>query len=547
MGVAHSQHDGLPRNADRHRAGCERVPLLRSDSLLTQTFPQREVPVVGFVGDFLVFGVIDEVDRRELPSPTASTSASPFTPTKKATGSKTSTTPVKDDQVKLERFFSPVSSPSKKGKEKAANQEEAEPKHVDTRRWGFYISDSKTRYNPSMPPKNESRASRLQLMLYHRLLSSLLTPTPSADPSDVSPSPQPDCPAPFDWPRLYTHLSLDPAAPFTEPFLTSIQPVVVGSSLESSLSSARTLEQFVVALQRYGETLGAKLSVRGPFEPELEIHYRLRNSQRKWKAKKKSRKEREEEDLKRAIAESLSASEGGRNVATAGEDEEDLARALAMSLEQSKLEPTVVEEIVKLEAHNPVDLRQDSAMEELDAVAEAVPFIADVSLLVPPRDGKALVPTPPASPPPGADVASLPSNSQAAPPLAPPADSRYNLRRRRHTTISSSEIVNPAIPPLISPSTPPSKRLRPAPPPLTPATAPPRAESPTPPPSPPEELLEGTIIGTERFKKDPAELSAWLGDVTSLWKGEREPRGVSLEQTSRCRCVPRVGEGGDLS
>ncbi|ORY90833.1 exonuclease V a 5' deoxyribonuclease-domain-containing protein [Leucosporidium creatinivorum] len=487
----------------------------------------REIPVAGFVGPFLVFGVIDEIDRRELP-PIASTSTLPprlSTPKKGPPPILKPSTPTKKgedtNQRKLEQFFSP--SPTKKGEEKAVDQDASnEETEVPAPRWGFVLSDSKTRYNRSLPPKNESRASRLQLMLYHRLLSSLLAP--------ISSQTSPAAPSPFDWPRLFAHLSLDPSTPFTAAFLTSIHPVLVGSSLEATLGSAKTLAEFIAPLQRYGETLGAQEGVRGPFEEDLEINYRLRNNVRKWKPRKKSRKELEEEDLKRAIAESLRAEASREDVATAGEDEEDLARALAMSLADHTLDQDV-KKVVELDGDNPVEAAGDAVMETLDAEVEAIPYIADVSLLVPPSNIDTLdLTSAPSSPSAATD---LPSNSQAA----PPSELRYNLRRRRPTT-SASENIDPNSP-LTSPSTPSSKRLRPAPPPLSPSKPPtppaPQAESSTPPPSPPEEILEGSLIGTERFKNDPKELDSWLRDVTSLWMGEREPRGVSLEQTSRCR------------
>jgi exonuclease V len=113
-------------------------------------FSQREIPVAGFVGPFLVFGVIDEIDRRELP-PVASTSALPSRPStvpSKPASTTKSSTPNKmieeAGQRKLEQYFSP--SPTKKGREKAVDQkgvsEEAE---AAAPRWGFVVSDSKTR------------------------------------------------------------------------------------------------------------------------------------------------------------------------------------------------------------------------------------------------------------------------------------------------------------------------------------------------------------------------------------------------------------------
>lgn len=69
----------------------------------------------------------------------------------------------------------------------------------------------------------------------------------------------------------------------------------------------------------------------------------------------------------------------------------------------------------------------------------------------------------------------------------------------------------------------------------------PPAENPPPPPLPPSPILEsytmnqGDLIGTEVFGFDEEELDNFLLKSTQLWRGEREPVGVGLDQTSRCR------------
>ena len=359
-------------------------------------------------------------------------------------------------------------------------------------------------------------------MLYHRLLSSLLTPSSSTSTTS---------PAPFDWPRLYNHLSLDQSVPFTSAFLASIQPVLIGSALQETFGTGRTLGDFVTVLQGYGDTLGAR-DGRGPFENQLEINYRLRSTVRKWKPRKKTRKQQEEEDLKRAIAESLNADVPRDNVATVGEDEEDLARALAMSLEEGRLEPNFVQEVenvLRMDDEAPTPSSADVAMDDL---GNGIPYVAAVAFPLPLSSIDA---KPEHSiPEPSTLLEDLPSNSQAAP--APAA--RYNLRRRRTTNIPM-EHAAPLRVDSPDQSTPPPKRPRPVSPDINSTSeepAPPPSPG-TPPPSPPEEILEGTLIGTERFENKPGELDQWLKDVTSLWKGEREPRGVSLDQTSRCRRV----------
>jgi exonuclease V len=132
--------------------------------LMDTRLNQREIPVVGFVGEFLVFGVIDEVDRRELPSPrhpaepSSSSTHPPATPVSKkpspaartATVSPKKAIPAKEDpQRTLDPFFSPVPSPTRKGKEKAVDQDSSpRPPHLEATvpRWGFVLSDTKTRF-----------------------------------------------------------------------------------------------------------------------------------------------------------------------------------------------------------------------------------------------------------------------------------------------------------------------------------------------------------------------------------------------------------------
>jgi exonuclease V len=354
-------------------------------------------------------------------------------------------------------------------------------------------------------------------MLYHRLLTSLLT-RPSSPPSDPSPAP-----TPFAWTRLYTHLSLSPSTQFTATFIDSIQPILVGSSLETTLGSARTLEDFVAVLQGYGDTLGAK-DGNGPFGDELEISYVMRETTRKWKPRRKTRKEREEEDVAKAIAESLNAVTVGGGV-TEEDEEEELARALAMSLEEGRAGPQ--ENGAGGGSQSQVTVDEGATMDEIDSQQEALPFFLDPSLLTATPNGAEV------SPAPSFDPLDLPSNSQASPTeLDIPVNPRYSLRRRRHPSADiTSEAIDVAASPVKRSRSSPAKAdlpsTRPAPPPVPAPSA----------PSSPEDVSEGTWIGTEKFKNNPEELSSWLEDVTRLWMGERPPRGVSMEQTSRCRYV----------
>lgn len=67
--------------------------------------------------------------------------------------------------------------------------------------YALHVSDTKTRRNSGLPSDDDAKASRLQLMLYHRLLTDLLSPS-------------------FDFKRFWKRLSLKPFLRLSDTFLT---------------------------------------------------------------------------------------------------------------------------------------------------------------------------------------------------------------------------------------------------------------------------------------------------------------------------------------
>ncbi|GAA5951786.1 hypothetical protein JCM3765_003118 [Sporobolomyces pararoseus] len=597
-------------------------------SILIERGKVREVPVVGFVKDHLVFGVIDEIERREIaipppaPLPRSSTSSQaraststasssnsnhPRTPKKANSNSKSTPSPLKketkNDQSTLLQFFSP--SPTKaiskskpipteegvagregKGKEKETNPEsedlfmnltntddeadlaalaeveelerlrkEFELSEKPKTRWGYVISDTKTRFNRSLPPEAETIPSRLQLMLYHRLFSALLQPEPPPTPSPASspatPSSSTRLPfekapslvpsGPFQWTKLYSKLSLDPNRPLPESFLTTIKPVIEGSELEELLGDANTLGEFVVALGKIGELLNG--GTDEILENELEISYVLRQEDggrykgrrsAKKKGKKKEKEKTEEQTLHR-------------------DEEADLEAAIRLSLEDRQTGggggPSVNGEIATttLETTNEdhrLALLPDDEIEQ----DSQLPFLANPSLplpfdLPPPLSQQRSVIDEHENDEHQVALFSLPTNSQAKgndddePPPAIPLDSsrrqRYSLRSKRSAptnetspTLTTQEISSQT----------PRKRTRSPSPHLPPPL--PRAhlsESPTSPSSPATSTSAPTIIGVTRFPLSVPLLSSHLSKTLSYWNGEREPEGVSIENVKRCR------------
>jgi hypothetical protein len=45
----------------------------------------------------------------------------------------------------------------------------------------------------------------------------------------------------------------------------------------------------------------------------------------------------------------------------------------------------------------------------------------------------------------------------------------------------------------------------------------------------------GTIIGVDAFDYDSSALDVFLADMTQFWSGEREPRGVEIDEVNKCR------------
>ncbi|PRQ71162.1 Exonuclease V - a 5' deoxyribonuclease-domain containing protein [Rhodotorula toruloides] len=504
------------------------------EALLT-TGRVRELPVVGWVNDFLVFGVIDEVERRELPplppTPVQTTDdlkAKPKRTPKKGKKAKgTPATPTKkDEQQKLTSFFSPSPSPAKRGgvldltddsPVEESETEQTRPFEPQPR-WGFILSDTKTRYKRSIPPPTETRSTRLQLGLYHRLLSSLLQPEAATAAKQAAE------PA-FSWTRLYTDLALDPTTPLSNGFLDSIAPVIEGSSLEESLGEAETLGDFVAVLSKYADMVrGGRQRV---LEDEVEVVYRMRGSS---------------SPARRSAPPPAPASPQS---APPADEDADLQRAIAASLadsldsQPSELTSRGYASILDILSNDEIDAElrggmsmsgQEPPVEDSQLEDSQQPFLANPSLPLPVDHlPPSLTDDPSLSAPSSPGPFALPLNSQGrddadvAPAAASTRSSRYSLRDRSAvagTAATASEAVQrqgpilddrPTTSPAVSSSTTTSLASR------------------------SQAAADPGLIGVEKIRVDTDELSAWLASITAYWKGEREPVGVRVTEVNRCR------------
>ncbi|KAH8835589.1 exonuclease V a 5' deoxyribonuclease-domain-containing protein [Flagelloscypha sp. PMI_526] len=110
----------------------------------------REIPVFGIINDHVVVGIIDELKRTRIHD----------TGTKPANSKR-----ARHQSSSISQRTFPDSLPSSQ-----TTTHEPPPTHT------LRIIDSKTRKSRSVPPDADAVPSRIQLMLYHRLLDCLLRP-----------------------------------------------------------------------------------------------------------------------------------------------------------------------------------------------------------------------------------------------------------------------------------------------------------------------------------------------------------------------------------
>ena len=296
------------------------------------------MPVFGIVQDYPVIGIIvcipvrssvtqpftsgqDEILLKSTPDSEAvqghcnkrARISTPWTPKKSTKERESSPT-----QSHLTEFF--ASSPKKKSRESASP-----PRNMVHE---LSLIDTKTRRSNSLPSDDDAFSSRMQLMLYHQLLSALLSPT-------------------FSFSAFWEKVQVDPFAQFSDAFL--MQSGLARPTDENTvLASAECLD----GLTDLWHSTVRSLQVQG-VSPTLEIVYRTQ-SKRGAAAPKVSHPtssndgignvlDRETRDL--ALAIEASRQEFG--------DDLDLQRALAESL--GDVVPKKDSEAEATDSKNPAD------------------------------------------------------------------------------------------------------------------------------------------------------------------------------------------------
>ena len=192
------------------------------------------------------------------------------------------------------------------------------------------IADTKTRRSPSLPPDEDALSSRLQVMLYNRLLSRLL--------SD------------FDFPKFWTCVGVSPARTFSLRFQEQTSLVLISGSAHGA-SSEQT--QCLADLTRLWEQCVQQLDING-VSATMSLVYRTQPITKYVKQKSKRRPPgglasalaiTERDELEKAVRASL-ADVGLCN-------DPDLAHALASSLAQP--ERTLLHQTDELKTPHRVD------------------------------------------------------------------------------------------------------------------------------------------------------------------------------------------------
>ncbi|KAJ3331860.1 hypothetical protein HDU76_001999 [Blyttiomyces sp. JEL0837] len=122
----------------------------------------REIPVFGRVGNFLIHGIIDQIERRDVAS-----QSSNIPPT--VVSSAAADQSLKDI-IGKDREETSKSS----GVDDSLNSSSTTSVSIQSPVWEFILSDTKTRSVRSLPTPSRSKPSRLQILLYRKLWNDMV-------------------------------------------------------------------------------------------------------------------------------------------------------------------------------------------------------------------------------------------------------------------------------------------------------------------------------------------------------------------------------------
>ncbi|PCH34271.1 hypothetical protein WOLCODRAFT_15220 [Wolfiporia cocos MD-104 SS10] len=476
--------------------GLHLVNMLAAIDSLIERGLCREMPVFGFVHGEVVLGVIDELRRVSIPQP------QPMLETlssKQKSGENAREEELFPSQSKITSYFHMSAQAPESGTAYSTHFTTAQnpgiaphPTHT------LLLSDTKTRRNNSVPPDEDTVSSRLQLTIYHRLLSDLLAlpgataslhSSANVNPVSGSRAQARYTPQPPEFSAIWQRLELDPERPFSGSFVRDSGLLQYSNHLHSGARGEHSedgenkdsrlwcLNDLTAMLVPAVEALNV-----AEVDRTLTLVYRMQPSKKQRKrathqdgdgaaihnGSSTPVSDQEAIDLAKAIEASLNAAahpyEGG---------DDALSRAIAASLQDS----VNGKETSSQNTDESMDLTQD-----MPGAFPDENITSDLSINIDnPRPNRQYVQEPLSVP----DVVA----SEAVNPEAEPA----SLSAVSGDSGSEEKLMTVA-----------------------------------------ELDVQAHIIGRKEFVVDDDFLDGYLDNILDWWHGRRPPRGVDVELTRRC-------------
>lgn len=435
----------------------------------------------------------------------------------------------------------------------------------------LYISDSKTRAVLSVPQDDDTKAGKIQVMMYKEMLDAILLapyrsntlPSTDQQPLDNSFSVLPSrASEPFAWKKLFDHLSLSPTEPFSEQFFKEGRMVIKGNKLRHGANEALCLQDFVQVWEKYVEDLGlgyckeTKLKdIRekgeewenlGKTEDRLELVYRWAGGKKKRKrgeARKRRKKGSDRESPNKQedpLDGEFQGGEASLNRAHGhleAEEEQRLIRlAIAESLNMDTdvspttsylITPTLTPPYTIPVLHdNPASMSRKHKEDRAESTAqedeeywtstddEFYAHVIESGLSEERAGGGSFVPGSVGTIPNGAATNNPTIPTSKVPSASTPSNPK------------SSYSQNPLVP-----STPSKKPSDVHTSQLSALISQEETKTKT---KSKDYLVAGSIIGRSAFSHSPKFLADHLKNVLQFWMGERPPKGVEIHEAKRC-------------
>ncbi|EKM61528.1 uncharacterized protein PHACADRAFT_248200 [Phanerochaete carnosa HHB-10118-sp] len=210
----HPEKIPIEVKTEEERWALRILQMIESVQSLIEIGKCREMPVFGILQGQVVVGIIDEIQRRPFKEPSSTPSSPdsegndrkrerpdaslPSTPSKSK--SKKVRCSLSPSQPSVTAFFSP-----RKGAADHCRPATPVTLSPPLPQYKLHVMDTKSRNTPTLPPEEDMLPARLQLMFYHRLLSSA-TAKPATSAHGVG----------FD--TVWAQLNLSPIRPFSKQF-----------------------------------------------------------------------------------------------------------------------------------------------------------------------------------------------------------------------------------------------------------------------------------------------------------------------------------------